>query len=64
MLLIYKIYEKFKYYFITYIILFFLGQWLIEKTRPDIVKKFAPILKDDTAVISQYLHQCNAQTPS
>ncbi|XP_076478426.1 pummelig isoform X4 [Bombus vancouverensis nearcticus] len=40
------------------------GQWLIEKTRPDIVKKFAPVLKDDTAVISQYLHQCNAQTPS
>ncbi|XP_076618931.1 pummelig isoform X2 [Colletes latitarsis] len=40
------------------------GQWLIEKTRPDIVKKFAPMLKDDTAVISQYIHQCNAQTPS
>ncbi|XP_076687114.1 pummelig isoform X3 [Andrena cerasifolii] len=40
------------------------GQWLIEKTRPDIVKKFTPILKDDTAVISQYIHQCNAQTPS
>lgn len=40
------------------------GQWLIEKTRPDIVKKFAPVLNDDTAVISQYLHQCNAQTPS
>ncbi|KAG5321818.1 ABHD4 protein, partial [Acromyrmex heyeri] len=40
------------------------GQWLIEKTRPDIVKKFIPVLKDDTAVISQYIHQCNAQTPS
>ncbi|KAG7207862.1 hypothetical protein KM043_009461 [Ampulex compressa] len=40
------------------------GQWLIEKTRPDIVKKFAPILKDDTSVISQYIHQCNVQTPS
>ncbi|XP_012540382.1 (Lyso)-N-acylphosphatidylethanolamine lipase isoform X1 [Monomorium pharaonis] len=40
------------------------GQWLIEKTRPDIVKKFSPLLKDDTAVISQYIHQCNAQTPS
>ncbi|XP_053972044.1 (Lyso)-N-acylphosphatidylethanolamine lipase isoform X2 [Hylaeus anthracinus] len=39
------------------------GQWLIEKTRPDIVKKFSPIL-DDTTVISQYIHQCNAQTPS
>ncbi|XP_011648272.1 protein ABHD4 isoform X3 [Pogonomyrmex barbatus] len=40
------------------------GQWLIEKTRPDIVKKFSPLLKDDTAIISQYIHQCNAQTPS
>ncbi|XP_032681775.1 1-acylglycerol-3-phosphate O-acyltransferase ABHD5 isoform X1 [Odontomachus brunneus] len=39
------------------------GQWLIEKTRPDIVKKFSPLL-DDTTVISQYIHQCNAQTPS
>lgn len=41
-----------------------LGQWLIETTRPDIVRKFAPILKDNTAVIAQYIHQCNAQTPS
>ncbi|XP_035741155.1 (Lyso)-N-acylphosphatidylethanolamine lipase-like isoform X2 [Vespa mandarinia] len=40
------------------------GQWLIEKTRPDIVKKFSSFLKDDTGVISQYIHQCNAQTPS
>ncbi|XP_020299499.1 protein ABHD4 isoform X2 [Pseudomyrmex gracilis] len=40
------------------------GQWLIEKTRPDIVKKFTPVLKDDTAIISQYIHQCNVQTPS
>ncbi|XP_029160226.1 protein ABHD4 isoform X2 [Nylanderia fulva] len=40
------------------------GQWLIEKTRPDIVKKFTPLLKDDTTIISQYIHQCNVQTPS
>ncbi|XP_043267663.1 1-acylglycerol-3-phosphate O-acyltransferase ABHD5 isoform X2 [Venturia canescens] len=40
------------------------GQWLIETTRPDIVKKFAPVLKDDLSIISQYIHQCNAQTPS
>ncbi|TGZ57511.1 Abhydrolase domain-containing protein 4 [Temnothorax longispinosus] len=40
------------------------GQWFIEKTRPDIVKKFTPLLKDDTAIISQYIHQCNVQTPS
>lgn len=40
------------------------GQWLIETTRPDIVKKFAPLLKDDLSVISQYIHQCNAQSPT
>ncbi|XP_012228549.1 (Lyso)-N-acylphosphatidylethanolamine lipase [Linepithema humile] len=40
------------------------GQWLIEKTRPDIVKKFSPMLNDDTTIISQYIHQCNVQTPS
>ncbi|XP_033326244.1 pummelig isoform X2 [Megalopta genalis] len=40
------------------------GQWLVEKARPDIAKKFVPILNDDTAVISQYIHQCNAQTPT
>ena len=41
-----------------------LGQWLIETTRPDIVKKFAPVLKDDLSTISQYIHQCNVQNPS
>ncbi|XP_066581752.1 (Lyso)-N-acylphosphatidylethanolamine lipase isoform X2 [Prorops nasuta] len=40
------------------------GQWLIEKMRPDIIRKFAPVLNDDTNVISQYLYQCNSQSPS
>ncbi|CAG5093043.1 Similar to Abhd4: (Lyso)-N-acylphosphatidylethanolamine lipase (Mus musculus) [Cotesia congregata] len=40
------------------------GQWLIETTRPDIVKKYVPVLKDDANSIFQYLHQCNTQTPS
>ncbi|XP_051171116.1 (Lyso)-N-acylphosphatidylethanolamine lipase isoform X2 [Leptopilina boulardi] len=40
------------------------GQWLIETTRPDIVKKFSPLLKEDLSVISQYIHQCNAQSPT
>ncbi|XP_008550144.1 (Lyso)-N-acylphosphatidylethanolamine lipase isoform X1 [Microplitis demolitor] len=40
------------------------GQWLIETTRPDIVKKYVPVLKDDANIIFQYLHQCNTQTPS
>ncbi|XP_023315836.1 protein ABHD4 isoform X1 [Trichogramma pretiosum] len=40
------------------------GQWLIETTRPDIIRKFSPILKEEPSLISQYIHQCNAQTPS
>ncbi|XP_078050039.1 pummelig isoform X2 [Augochlora pura] len=40
------------------------GQWLIEKARPDIAKKFVPLLSNDTTVIMQYIHQCNAQTPT
>lgn len=39
------------------------GQWVVEKARPDITRKFTPLIKDD-AVIAQYIHQCNAQTPS
>ncbi|OXU28088.1 hypothetical protein TSAR_013887 [Trichomalopsis sarcophagae] len=40
------------------------GQWLIETTRPDIVRKFSPFLQDEPTIISQYIHQCNVQTPS
>lgn len=39
------------------------GQWVVEKTRPDIIKKFTPVVKDETA-IPQYIHQCNSQNPA
>ncbi|CAG9804311.1 unnamed protein product [Chironomus riparius] len=39
------------------------GHWVVEKTRPDIMKKFNSIVKDEKA-ISQYIYQCNAQSPS
>lgn len=39
------------------------GQWVVEKTRPDIMKKFSSVVKDETA-IPQYIHQCNAQSPT
>lgn len=42
---------------------YFLGQWLIEKARPDIIRKFAPLLGDDINMVPQYIFQCNAQTP-
>lgn len=39
------------------------GQWIVEKTRPDIMKKFSSVVKDET-LIPNYIYQCNAQTPS
>ncbi|XP_055380468.1 (Lyso)-N-acylphosphatidylethanolamine lipase isoform X2 [Condylostylus longicornis] len=39
------------------------GQWVVEKTRPDITRKFS-ILIDEPDLIPQYIHQCNAQSPS
>lgn len=39
------------------------GQWVVEKARPDIMKKFSSVIKDETA-IPQYLYQCNAQNPT
>lgn len=41
------------------------GPWLIQKVRPDLSRKFAPILEDeDTSVVSSYIFQCNAQSPT
>lgn len=39
------------------------GQWVVEKARPDIMKKFSPVVKDETA-IPQYIYQCNVQKPT
>lgn len=39
------------------------GQWVVEKTRPDIMKKFSSVVKDERA-IPQYIHQCNVQNPT
>jgi pimeloyl-ACP methyl ester carboxylesterase len=39
------------------------GQWVVEKSRPDIMKKFRAVVKDETAM-AQYIHQCNAQNPT
>lgn len=41
-----------------------LGQWVIEKTRPDIIRKFSIGIGQDSHLIPQYIHQCNAQTPT
>ncbi|XP_058794871.1 (Lyso)-N-acylphosphatidylethanolamine lipase isoform X2 [Phymastichus coffea] len=40
------------------------GQRLIETMRPDLMRKFAPVSNNDPTIIAQYIHQCNAQTPS
>lgn len=39
------------------------GPWVIDKVRPDISRKFAALLNEETNLITQYLYQCNAQTP-
>ncbi|KAK7865106.1 hypothetical protein R5R35_014638 [Gryllus longicercus] len=39
------------------------GQRLIERMRPDIVRKFSHVV-DDVSVIPEYIYQCNSQTPS
>lgn len=40
------------------------GQWVVQKTRPDIMRKFSSAVEDDTSLLAQYIHQCNAQPPS
>ncbi|XP_065332744.1 (Lyso)-N-acylphosphatidylethanolamine lipase [Cloeon dipterum] len=41
-----------------------LGPWLIQKARPDILRKFEPVLGNETHLVGQYIYQCNAQNPS
>jgi abhydrolase domain-containing protein 4 len=39
------------------------GQWVVEKTRPDIMRKYKSFVKEESA-IAQYIHQCNSQNPT
>lgn len=45
------------------------GQWVVQKTRPDILRKFQEVVEqhnssDDNNLMAQYIHQCNAQNPT
>ncbi|XP_043649777.1 (Lyso)-N-acylphosphatidylethanolamine lipase isoform X1 [Drosophila teissieri] len=40
------------------------GQWVVQKTRPDIMRKFQSTIEEDINLLPQYIHQCNAQSPS
>ncbi|KAH8308963.1 hypothetical protein KR059_004515 [Drosophila kikkawai] len=40
------------------------GQWVVQKTRPDIMRKFQSTIEEDINLLPQYIHQCNAQHPS
>jgi hypothetical protein len=41
------------------------GPKLIEKARPDLIKKYAALTEDgDAAVIANYIFHCNAQNPT
>lgn len=39
------------------------GQWIIQKGRKDILKKYDSVIEDNS-VIAQYIHQCNCRYPS
>lgn len=46
------------------------GQWVVQKTRPDILRKFQEVVEqhktsdDNNNLMAQYIHQCNAQNPT
>ncbi|GLV43511.1 pummelig [Carabus blaptoides fortunei] len=39
------------------------GQWVINKARPDLVKKFESFVPDANS-ITEYIYQCNSQSPT
>lgn len=39
----------------------FKGQWLVTNLRSDILKKFEPVLGEQSTVIGEYIFQCNSQ---
>lgn len=41
----------------------FQGPKLLQKARPDLVRKFSSLVKDEE-VIPNYLYHCNAQDPT
>lgn len=45
-----------EFYLITSI-----GQWLVTNLRSDILKKYEPVLGDQSIVIGEYIFQCNSQ---
>lgn len=40
------------------------GKWLVQKSRPDIAKKYEVYIQDANDVIPEYIYQCNSATPS
>lgn len=45
------------------------GEWVVQKTRPDILRKFQEVVEQhntdgDYNLMAQYIHQCNAQNPT
>ncbi|KAB7505516.1 1-acylglycerol-3-phosphate O-acyltransferase ABHD5 [Armadillidium nasatum] len=41
-----------------------LGPKIVQKVRPDLIRKFSGLVKDADEVIPNYLYHCNAQNPS
>lgn len=49
---------------LTIISTILLGPKLIEKVRPDLIKKYSSLTEGDDSVIADYIFHCNAQNPS
>lgn len=41
-----------------------LGPKLIEKVRPDLIKKFSTLTEGEDVSIAEYIFHCNAQNPT
>jgi len=37
------------------------GQWIVTNLRSDILKKFEPVLGEQSTVVGEYIFQCNSQ---
>lgn len=44
-----------------YLFVILKGQWLVTNLRSDILKKFEPVLGEQSTIVGEYIFQCNSQ---
>lgn len=56
------------YYVYTYLMIVSFpsipGPKLVQKARPDLIRKFSGVVRDSEEAIPNYLYHCNAQNPT